>query len=458
MSLTAIVFVIIYCVTLVGAFTSNPLYGLAAYYWVFYNHPPNRWWGEALPGIRWSYIASIVTLIAVLGKPRLASRPKWLDNQAAWLLILYALWMWIQMPIAVDNNQHLEGCMLFTKYVLLFFIIYQLAENERSYSLMLWGHVIGCFIFGWIAYGMDVDGRLESVGGPGVDDANTLAMHLSTGLAIAGFLFLRETPKRRVFLLFLVPFILNGIIETQSRGALVALAAAMPVGLYLCPREYRGVTYGAVGLGVVLFFMLANVELWNRAQTIQIGDESEMEASAASRIAVMRYGWTMFTDYPLGAGHRGHEVLSPQYMPESLLTNGTRAAHNTFMQILVEQGIIGGVLYIVLTVWVVRQLWQLKQMDARGLSPGLALYRAGIGSALTIAFIGGLFGGFLKAEINIWLLAFLATLSPLCEKSVEERQTESIQEKEATPIAVEQERPRRFAPRMNPLHSRKSIL
>jgi O-antigen ligase len=457
-SLTAIVFVIIYCVALLGAFTANPLCGWAAYLWVFYNHPPNRWWGEALPGIRWSYIAGLVALIAVLGKPRLTSRPGWLNNQAAWLLILYTMWMWIQIPIAVNYDHHIEGCMLFTKYVLLFFIIYQLAEDEIAYSLMLWGHVIGCFIFGWVAYGLEVDGRLESVGGPGVDDANTLAIHLTTGLAMAGFLFLQETTKRRALLLGLVPFILNGVIETQSRGALVALVAAAAVGLYLCPREYRGMTYRAAGLGVVLFLILANAEFWNRAQTIPIGDENEMEASAASRITVLRYGWTMFTDYPLGAGHRGHEALSPRYMPESLLSNGTRAAHNTFMQILVEQGIVGGVLYILLSVWVVRQLWRLKQMDAQGLSPGLALYRAGIGSALTIAFVGGLFGGFLKAEINIWLLAFLAALCTLCEKSVEAQQTEAPQGEEAEPAVVGQKKPRGLAIRLHPLHSRKSIL
>jgi len=101
-----------------------------------------------------------------------------------------------------------------------------------------------------------------------------------------------------------------------------------------------------------------------------------MEASAASRVALIRYGWAMFKDYPLGAGHRGHEILSPSYVPEGLLTQGRRAAHNTFMQILVEQGIIGALLFVLLNVWVIRQLWRLKQMDARGLSLRLQQFPA----------------------------------------------------------------------------------
>jgi O-antigen ligase len=453
--LTAIAFIVVYCAALAGAFAISPLFGLGAYFWAFYNHPPSRWWGAVFPAIRWSYIAGIVALIAVLGKPAAPSRPKWLDNHVARLLVCYTLWMWMQTPLAVDFDRHIEGCMLFTKYVLLFFIIYRLAENEVSYALILWGHIIGCFILGWVAYGIDVQGRLEAIGGPGIDDANTLAMHLTTGVAIAGFVFLRETMQRRVILVCLLPFILNGVIETQSRGALVSLAGALLAGLYLCPRKHRGMMYAAVGLGGILFLSLANEGLWLRAQTIQIGDESEMEASAASRIAVFRYGWMMFKDYPLGAGHRGHEALSPQYMPDSILTQGKRAAHNTFMQILVEQGIIGGGLYLLLCLGVMRQLRRLKQKDTQGLPLELGLYRAGIGSALAAAFVGGLFGGFLKAEVNIWLLAFLGALNVLCENSVREKHGETEQKEEVMPAIVEQARPNRFALRLTSLQNRK---
>jgi len=455
LSLTAIAFLVVYCAALVGAFVVNPLYGLGAYFWVFYNHPPDRWWGQVLPDLRWSYTAGIVMLIAVLGKPRLPSRPAWLNNQAAWLLIAYTLWMWLQILFAVDPTAHLEGCILFTKYIVLFFVIYQLAEDEKSYTLITWGHIIGCFIFGWIAYRMEVGGRLEQIGGPGVDDANTLAMHLTTGIAIAGFLFLSETKKVRIALACLLPFILNGVIETQSRGALVGIVAAAPIGLFLCPRGHRRVAYGAVGLGAVLLLILANDQFWGRMQTIQLTEESQMEASAASRVALIRYGWAMFKDYPLGAGHRGHEILSPSYVPEGLLTQGRRAAHNTFMQILVEQGIIGALLFVLLNVWVIRQLWRLKQMDARGLSLRLGLYRAGIGSALMAAYAAGMFIGTLKAEVHIWLLALLAALVTICEKSLEVGHEDVELEQRAVDSLSAQKSPNRFALRLQSRQIRK---
>jgi hypothetical protein len=63
MSITALVFVGLYVAGLVAAFR-NPMFGLCAYLWAFYNHPPSRWWGSELPDLRWSLIAAAVTLAA----------------------------------------------------------------------------------------------------------------------------------------------------------------------------------------------------------------------------------------------------------------------------------------------------------------------------------------------------------------------------------------------------------
>lgn len=65
MSISALVFVGVYAIGLLLAFARHPGYGVFAYLWVFYNHPPSRWWGAELPELRWSLIAAVVTLIAI---------------------------------------------------------------------------------------------------------------------------------------------------------------------------------------------------------------------------------------------------------------------------------------------------------------------------------------------------------------------------------------------------------
>jgi hypothetical protein len=63
MSITTLVFLVVYLAGLALAF-SRPITGLCAYLWAFYNNPPSAWWGSELPTIRWSLIAAVVTLVA----------------------------------------------------------------------------------------------------------------------------------------------------------------------------------------------------------------------------------------------------------------------------------------------------------------------------------------------------------------------------------------------------------
>ena len=154
------------------------------------------------------------------------------------LLAAFAGWMWLQTAWAVSPN-HTDGAVLFTKYAILCLILTKLLRTEHDIEFFAWMHVIGCFIWGWTAYTSNFGGRLEIVLGPGVDDSNLLGGHLVTGVAFAGFLFLGSTGLRRWVALGVLPFILNGIIMTASRSALVALVMAGAASLVIGPRGKR---------------------------------------------------------------------------------------------------------------------------------------------------------------------------------------------------------------------------
>jgi len=264
-----------------------------------------------------------------------------------------------------------------------------------------------------------VSGRFERVGGPGINDANTLGAHLITGLAFSGFMLLGLRGKRRWLALAATPFILNGIILTMSRGAFLGILGAGPAAWYLAPRAQKHLVLGAACLGVVLFTILAHDLFWERMSTILTTSEGVREASAASRREIARIQWDMAKDFPWGAGHRGNEALSPRYMPAELLAaTGRRSAHNTFMAVLVDQGIPGAILFIALHIWGVISLLRLKFLDKLGLPVSLAIYRAMLGTALASLFVSGQFLNLLKAEVAIWLIALLAVLNNLCYKAI----------------------------------------
>ena len=422
MSFTALGFLAIYSIGLFLALLRHPLFGLGAYLWAFYMAPPSQWWGADLPNWRWSLCAAIVTLIATLRLERPVARPAWHASWGVRFLIAYVVWMWLQNAWAVNSSYHLEGCLLFTKYIVLIYVVYRVVQDEKTFSYFSWGHIAGCFLFGWFAYNATVSGRLESVGGGSVTDANLLAMHQITGIAFAGFMFLGIQGKKRWLAFATLPFILNSIILAASRGAFVGLLGGALAALSLSPRSHRRLVIGAIALGAVLVTMLANDLFWNRLGTIWETKESEMEASARSRIELIHYGWQMAQDHPFGAGHRGHEVLSQDYLPDHLLTGEEgqrrRSGHNTLMVALVEQGYPGAMLYLALQAWIFMTLWRLKSLDRLGLSSSLAIYRAALGTALVASFICGQFVNMLKAEVVIWFVALLYILQNLSYEEI----------------------------------------
>jgi len=113
------------------AFAVHPRYGLYTYLAVFYLHPPSRWWGDMLPDIRWSLVAAVVALIALVRLPKVVGRPSFLSLTPVWLLILFTLWVWLQLAWALDPVMQLDLAILLTKYVALFYLMYRLWTRRR---------------------------------------------------------------------------------------------------------------------------------------------------------------------------------------------------------------------------------------------------------------------------------------------------------------------------------------
>jgi O-antigen ligase len=114
-------------------------------------------------------------------------------------------------------------------------------------------------------------------------------------------------------------------------------------------------------------------------------------------------------------------LLSPNYIPEQFLSEtGRRSSHNTFMAALVDQGFPGAILLLGIYLWAGRALVRLKRLDEQGLPLIFGIYRAAIGTALMSCLISGLFLNLLKTEVQIWLVALLASLIAISHSAVQE--------------------------------------
>ena len=192
MSLTGLAFLICFVVGLGLALFRHPRYGLYTYLAVFYLDPHSRWWGAMLPPIRWSLIVGVVMLIATLRMPPRRGVVAWYETTPARLLMVFSIWLWLQNFWALSPADHLQASILFTKYIVLFAVIYRMMETPADVKECMFVHVAGCAYLGWLAYRAPGGGRLEGVGGPGIDEANALAMFIGTGIVCGAMLILAE--------------------------------------------------------------------------------------------------------------------------------------------------------------------------------------------------------------------------------------------------------------------------
>lgn len=430
----ALAFVVASLAFAVLAFVRHPIYGLYFYLASIYVHPPSRWWGPMLPDLRWSLTSALITILAVMWhRGRLAAKPPWMSNGAAVILGVYALWMVVQSAWALDLDTHLEGTIKFLKYMVAFWFVYRITDNKDNLREMTLGHVLGCGLLGTYAMFTGRDGdRLDGVGGPGLDDANTLGMYLATGLILGMGLVLTYRGWRRWAVLGVMGVIATGFVLANSRGAFLGLVAGALVLLVAKARAHRRVFWALAIVGLVGFAVVVDKAFITRMFTIgDVAETSEdADASARSRVIIYQAQVRMALDYPMGAGHRGTATLSPFYLDERWLTTqgggegavAQRSSHNTFMTTLVEQGFPGAMLFIALILWWLGSIVRLRRLiDKADVDPDVVTLGGAIAGGLMVVMVAGSATDYLLAEVQFWLFAALVSALQLGERRATSR-------------------------------------
>ena len=445
MSHIALIFLFFFSAGLVLAFVKHPIYGVLAYMLEFYVSPSQAWWSTEVANLRWSLLAAAVTMVAAMLHPAPPLRPPWYKTKTSFWLIALTLWMWIQTPWALNPDDQVFMASLFTKYLLLYAMLYSCLAEERNIRLFYFAHILGSFLWGYMAYeNPGSGGRLENIGFGDVAGSAFASMQLGTAIAFAGFAFLAFTGIRRWLTFLTLPFMVNAIVLTATRGAFVGLVGGALASIFFTPKSRRRTVFLMLAVAPVLLFMLANDLFWSRMSTIMPDvDTQERDASAESRIVIARANLQMFLDHPMGVGHRGNETLSPRYLPIDLLTekNGSfvRAAHNTFMAILVDHGFVGLILIVMLHLSIARSLMRAKFLSSSGSGREFGLYVAALATSMVIYWGNAQFANFTKSEVVIWIAALAAALDWMAN-AVPQSNGSGAPEVESTPKTGEEDR------------------
>src|SRR2546427_116565 len=207
-------------------------------------------------------------------------------------------------------------------------------------------------------------------------------------------------------------------ILAQSRGALLAFVAAVA-----CVGFYR---FGKSFLAVIVLGLIVGAIVQNPLQQRMLSVGAQ-DPYAYTRLAIWKNSLERISDHPWGVGLGLYKYTSFQYRfpVESLIARyGKRAesAHNEYLQIAVELGVLGLVLFlagVALLGWEIRETLRLPlEPWERGLVIGLS---GGIGGLVTHAAVDSVFH-----EPALVLLAILFAGMILVVKRLRQPQGSSL--------------------------------
>ncbi|SOB75152.1 O-antigen ligase [Marinobacter sp. LV10R510-11A] len=421
MSKFALLFLFLFTAGIFAALFITPVSSVLVYQMVYFVNPDSRWWAASIPGIQYSFIASLVILTM------LTVRYKELSTQAEWKKQPVFKWMLVMLVIyslmtnfAIVPGVHKAFTYDFAKLVVIILASYKLINSEKALNACLWVYIFGVTYIGYMAYsvGRDWQGRVEGIGMIDTGgDGNMTAAAMVPALIILTYMAWLGNKKIKFLAVFCGAIIANGIVLINSRGAFLGAVVGILFFLFymIFSRHQRKGQRGTAILVILVAFSgtiyVADDAFWSRMETLQdVGDGGK---SGSHRMDFWMATFDVLQDYPLGVGIQGFIELSPNYLPEHYFEGRKKgkATHSTWFQILSEIGWLGFFVLLALLISTLnlsrktkRYLVNIEHYDAY--FKMLALEGALLSFLITASFIDR---G--RSEMLYWLILFIAVAS-----------------------------------------------
>jgi probable O-glycosylation ligase (exosortase A-associated) len=364
----------------------RPFLGMLLFSWLAYMRPHNIAFG--LESTRMSFHVAMVTLIGLaiavaLGRERfLVLKPQTV------LLIALGIWIPITGFTAVRPELSEFWVELFVKVILMSVITTGLVSSRDRYRALI---ILIAFSLGLLGlkYGLFslMRGGVRFFEGPGGFMSKNNPFALSLVMAVPLLAAVAATEHHRIlkFVSFLLlPFVILTIFFTFSRGGLLALAVVAAMLLLHFRKPIVTAATLALVASILLLFTSPSYResYFERANTIATYEE---DGSAMGRVAAWKTALRISRDYPVfGVGPRNFQTVYSHY---ALPGEVVRVAHNSFLQLLAEDGVPALVIY---TVLLIVSLWRLQRLRMKVSSQWIRTHAR----MLQISIAGYVTGGF----------------------------------------------------------------
>lgn len=242
-------------------------------------------------------------------------------------------------------------------------LLWEFAETDEHQALLMKAYVLGAYVSAFFTFRAYLTGQETNYlryAAKGFDP-NDLGLILALGVPMAWHAAL--TTKSRILSLFFglyLPVATFTVALTSSRGSVVALFIALLFPLWtiaslsLRSKFALALLSPAAVTGLIFFIPGSS---WDRIASIP----AEISGGTLNaRMTIWDYGIRIFADHPfLGIGPGNFDDSIDMYLGSKL------SSHNTYLAVLVEQGIIGFLIAGAIVFTLLRFTRQMSTLDRK---------------------------------------------------------------------------------------------
>jgi O-antigen ligase len=327
-----------------------------------------------------------------------------------YIVLLFLGWVALSQIWAESSPATLTSLYRLALNAALFLIVFTAVRNLRDLIWVMTAFVLGATVAG--LYGLanqESSSGVERIAGT-LGNANELAAVLVVGVVLGLGLMLarRDQPGMRLLSGACAAICLLGVLLTVSRTGVVALAVAGIATIVFAGR------WRARIVPLVLVALLVGVGYFAVVATPEARERITHTGGGTGRVDLWTVGWRMVDAHPLnGIGAGNFPITSPQYLVQpgslersDLILSEPKVAHNTYLEVLAELGIVGFGLFMAMLVICVGFAWRaIRNFKLSGDAMAEILSRA-----LLIALLALLAADFFVSEQfqkALWLLLAL---------------------------------------------------
>ena len=274
-------------------------------------------------------------------------------------------WGWTACDLFLwHSGEHLPSKFwTFAQLLLVLWIIWELATTERRILGLMTAYVLGGYVavIDTLLIYRRQAGALRRFAAGGADP-NDLAMILALGIPMAWYLGMTyRRPLMRWVCRAYLPAAMIAVGLTGSRGGMLATTVA----LLIIPISMTRLSPGRMATAIAMLVISGALAVAYTPETLSqrlATTGSELQGgSMGGRGRLWKAGWDAFSRQPMkGYGTGGFiKAITP------LMGADAKVAHNSFLSVLVEEGIPGFVFYMTMLVAVFRAVLRLPRPKRR---------------------------------------------------------------------------------------------